>query len=219
MTTNTGGPVKVALVDDHTLFRQGLAMLLGSSGTVEIIFDAKNGEEMMSMLKTRGIPDVILTDIHMPAMNGFQVTSWLRQNYPEIKVMALTMFEDDRSIITMLRNGACGYILKETRGSELIAAIRAVKDTGVYLNELVTGKMLRSLQNTTLQQLTDKFSANERRFLELSCSELTYKEIADQMNLSPHTIENYREALFTEFGIRSRTGLVLFAIRNGLIKV
>lgn len=212
-------PVKVAIVDDHTLFRQGLSLLLSATPDVNVIFDAENGIEMMQKLKGGGLPEVILLDIDMPVMDGFQTVEWLRTNQPQIKVLALSMFEDERSILGMLRNGACGYLLKETRGAELIHAIKTVVADGYYLNNQVSGKLLRNIQNQDVKQLHEKFSANERKFLELCCSEFTYKEIAGKMNLSPHTIDNYREALFLEFGIRSRTGLAIFAIKNNLVKL
>lgn len=212
-------PVKVALVDDHTLFRQGLAMLLSATPNVQIIFDAGNGSEMIEKINSGQLPEIILLDIDMPVMDGFEATAWIRTHHPQIKVLALSMFEDERSILGMLRNGAGGYLLKETRGVELLHAINTIVKDGYYLNNQVSGNLLRNIQNRDLQQLHEKFSANERKFLELCCSELTYKEIANKMNLSPHTIDNYREALFQEFGIRSRTGLAIFAIKNKLVKL
>lgn len=212
-------PINVALVDDHTLFRQGLAMLLSATPSINIVFDAANGSEMIEKLAGHEPPQVVLLDIDMPVMDGFRTAAWLRDNHPQTKILALSMFEDERSIIGMLRNGAGGYLLKETRGAELIHAIKVITEEGFYLNNQASGKLLRNIQNQNLQQLQDKFSANERKFLELCCSELTYKEIAGKMNLSPHTIDNYRETLFQEFDIRSRTGLAIFAIKNNLVKL
>jgi DNA-binding NarL/FixJ family response regulator len=209
--------IKVAIVDDHTLFRQGLSLLLSATQEVNVIFDADNGKAMMQKLNKNELPDLVLVDIDMPVMDGFLTTAWLRAHHPGISVLALSMFEDDRSIIGMLRNGAGGYLLKETRGAELVQAIKTVVAEGYYLNNQVSGKLLHNIQNKQVQQFNERFSANERKFLELCCSELTYKEIAGQMNLSPHTIDNYREAFFQEFDIRSRTGLAIFAIKNNLV--
>ncbi|MDN5284659.1 MAG: LuxR family two component transcriptional regulator [Mucilaginibacter sp.] len=216
---NLINPVTVAIVDDHTLFRQGLSKLLAESKDLEIVFDAENGTEMIAKLQKNEAPMVMLVDINMPVMDGYQTTRWLQDNYPATKVLALSMFEDDKSIIGMLKSGAGGYMLKESKASELINAIITIDKHGLYLNEMVSGKLLRSIQNNQVKNPADNFSNNERKFLELCCTELTYKEIADQMNLSPHTIDNYRENIFQQYGLKSRTGLVLFAIRNELVKI
>jgi len=129
------------------------------------------------------------------------------------------MFEDDEPIINMLKCGAGGYILKESNASDLVHAIKTIARHDYFLNDLVSGKVLRSIQEEMrAPQPASELNANEIRFLELCCSELTYKEIADKMCLSPHTIDNYRDALFHRFDIRSRTGLVLFALKNGIAK-
>ncbi|AMP97694.1 LuxR family two component transcriptional regulator [Pedobacter cryoconitis] len=213
--------IAIAIVDDHTLFRKGMVSLLDESDEINILFDASNGVEMISMLAQHQLPQVILMDINMPQMDGYEATRWLSINYPQIKVLALSMYDDDKPIIEMLKSGAGGYLLKESRTSDLITAIKTIAAHGYFMNNLVSGKLIRSLQenNSSSKNLLQEISANERKFLEHCCSEFTYKEIADKMNLSPHTIDNYRESLFQKFEIKSRTGLVLFALRNELIKL
>ena len=213
--------IAIAIVDDHTLFRKGMVSLLDESDEINILFDASNGVEMISMLAQHQLPQVILMDINMPQMDGYEATKWLSSNYPQIKVLALSMYDDDKPIIEMLKSGAGGYLLKESRTSDLITAIKTIAAHGYFMNNLVSGKLIRSLQenNSSSKNLLQEISANERKFLEHCCSEFTYKEIADKMNLSPHTIDNYRESLFQKFEIKSRTGLVLFALRNELIKL
>lgn len=213
--------IAIAIVDDHTLFRKGMVSLLDESDEINILFDASNGVEMISMLAQHQLPQVILMDINMPQMDGYEATKWLSSNYPQIKVLALSMYDDDKPIIEMLKSGAGGYLLKESRTSDLIMAIKTIAAHGYFMNNLVSGKLIRSLQenNSSSKNLLQEISANERKFLEHCCSEFTYKEIADKMNLSPHTIDNYRESLFQKFEIKSRTGLVLFALRNELIKL
>lgn len=213
--------IAIAIVDDHTLFRKGMVSLLDESDEINILFDASNGVEMISMLAQHQLPQVILMDINMPQMDGYEATKWLSINYPQIKVLALSMYDDDKPIIEMLKSGAGGYLLKESRTSDLITAIKTIAAHGYFMNNLVSGKLIRSLQenNSSSKNLLQEISANERKFLEHCCSEFTYKEIADKMNLSPHTIDNYRESLFQKFEIKSRTGLVLFALRNELIKL
>ena len=212
--------IDIAIVDDHTLFRQGLVSLLTDSGKINVIFDAENGQDMIQKLPRYALPEVILMDITMPRMDGYESTLWIKANHPQIKVLALSMFEEDKPIIGMLKSGAGGYMLKQSRASDLIDAIAVIAKQSFYINELVSGKLLRNIQNNQpvkAQQI--EVNANELKFLELCCSDLTYKQIADMMNLSPHTIDNYREALFQKFETKSRTGLVIAALKQDLIKI
>jgi DNA-binding NarL/FixJ family response regulator len=208
--------INIAIVDDHTLFRNGVAALMKEFGELNIVFEAGNGEHMQQFLTNRTIPDVILMDINMPVMDGYAATAWLKAHYPEVKVLALSMYEDDKAVIKMIKNGACGYVLKEADPREVFNAIKTVFAKGVFINEMVSGKLIRSMTNQTAEA---SFSKNEVEFLKLCCSELTYKEMADKMNISPRTIDNYRESLFAKLNLKSRTGLVLYAIQNQLIKL
>ncbi|MBD1362335.1 response regulator transcription factor [Mucilaginibacter sp. ZT4R22] len=212
--------IDIAIVDDHTLFRQGLVGLLTESGRINVVFDASNGADMIQKIAKHPLPSVVLMDITMPIMDGYESTKWLKQNHPDINVLALSMFEEDKPIIEMLKSGAGGYMLKQSKVADLVNAIAGINEHSFYINELVSGKLLRNIQNK--QAVKNDYSdlnANELRFLELCCSDLTYKQIADQMNLSPHTIDNYRESLFQKFETKSRTALVISALKNGLIKI
>jgi DNA-binding NarL/FixJ family response regulator len=212
--------VNIAIVDDHTLFRQGLAHLLTESDEINILFDADNGADMIKKLNADSLPDVILMDITMPIMDGYETTRWLKENYPQINVLALSMFEEDKRIIGMLKSGAGGYMLKQSKAADLVSAIQGIAAQSFYINELVSGKLLRNIQNNQPVKNTPiGLSTNELKFLELCCSDFTYKQIADMMHLSPHTIDNYREALFQKFEVKSRTGLVISALKNELIKI
>jgi DNA-binding NarL/FixJ family response regulator len=209
-------PINIAIVDDHTLFRNGVNALMSEFTEINVVFEAENGRQMQQQLPKHVLPQVILMDINMPEMDGYDASAWLKTKYPQIKVLALSMFEDDKAIIRMIRCGAVGYMLKESKPRELLEAIKTIVAKGVYINELVSGKLLRSVTDTTdVVALTNK----EVEFIKLSCSELTYKEIADQMCVSPRTVDNYREALFLKLNIKSRTGLVLYAIQNGVFKL
>lgn len=212
--------VTIAIVDDHTLFRQGLANLLTESDEIQVLFDAGNGAELIKKMPAYPLPEVILMDINMPVMDGYQTTKWVKDNHPQIKVMALSMFDDDKPIIQMLKNGAGGYMLKESKSADLVNAVKTIAKNSFFINELVSEKLLRNIQNNQLQKKAGiALNTNELKFLELCCSDLTYKQIADIMNLSSHTIDNYREALFQKFEIKSRTGLVISALKNDLIKL
>jgi DNA-binding NarL/FixJ family response regulator len=207
--------INIAIVDDHTLFRNGVAALMGEFEELNVVFEAENGEQLQQKLVKHPMPQVILMDINMPVMDGYATTKWLKENYPQIKVLALSMFEDDKAVIKMIRNGASGYVLKESKPSELLEAIKSINEKGVYINELVSGKLLRSVFD---KKELPGFSKKEIEFLKLCCSELTYKEIADQMTVSPRTVDNYREALFLKLSLKSRTGLVLYALQNEIFK-
>jgi DNA-binding NarL/FixJ family response regulator len=209
--------IRIAVVDDHTLFRQGISSLLSENEEIKIVFDAANGAVMKEKITKHPLPHVVLMDITMPLVNGYEATRWLKQNYPSVKVLALSMFEDDGPIIKMLKCGAGGYILKESNASDLMYAIKTIAAHDYFLNDLVSGKLLRSIQDEvkTPDPVAD-LTANEIRFLELCCSELTYKDIAGKMCLSPHTIDNYRDALFQKLDLKSRTGLVIFALKNNI---
>ena len=208
--------INIAIVDDHTLFRNGLAALINEFEELNVIFSAGNGEQMQQMLAKSPLPDIILMDINMPVMDGYKATAWLKETYPNIKVLALSMFDDEKAVIGMIKNGACGYVLKESKPREVLEAIKTIFSKGVYINELVSGKLLYSIAN---QENAPLFSAKEIEFLKLCCSELTYKEIADRMCVSPRTVDNYRESLFQKLNLKSRTGLVLYSIKNQLIRL
>lgn len=207
--------ILIAIVDDHTLFRNGVAGLMSEFDELQVVFEASNGREMQEMLTRHPLPKVVLMDINMPVMDGYESTQWLKKNYPQVKVLALSMFEDDQAVIKMIKSGACGYVLKESKPRELLEAIKTINTKGIYINEMVSGKLIRSVAD---QDDAPDLSKKELEFLRLCCSELTYKEIADKMFVSPRTVDNYREALFLKLNLKSRTGLVLYAIQNQIHK-
>jgi DNA-binding NarL/FixJ family response regulator len=216
----TSSKIPVAIVDDHPVFRTGVVSLLSEFPEIEIIFEAADGMEMQQKLKKNQMPSVILMDIKMSGMDGIAATAWLKENHPDIKVLALSMFEEDDIIFKMIKTGARGYVLKESRSSEIVAAIKAIAATGYYINEKVSGKLIHSVQKgNTGVNLGIVMSENEMEFIRLCCTELTYKEMASKMNLSPHTIENYRESVFQKLNVKSRIGIVLYAFKNDLVNI
>jgi len=212
----------IALADDHSLLRIGLAQLVESLGNT-VLFEADNGSELLQKLDNKNLPDVVLMDINMPEMDGFQTTQWLKQNHPDVKVLALSMYDNETSIIRMLKCGAKGYILKDSEPAELKAAIDAVMTKGFYYSDLVSGKLMHAINKMdddgeglkSLVPLNDR----ETDFLKYTCTELTYKEIADKMFVSPRTIDGYRDALFEKLHVKTRVGLVMYAIKNGIVNV
>jgi len=212
----------IALVDDHILLRNGLAALINSFNGYQVSFEADHGKDFISMITNYGSPDIVLLDINMPEMNGFETAEWIKEHLPATKILVLSMMDNETSIISMLKAGAGGYILKDSKPSIFRQALDDIRDKGFFMNELVTHKMLNYVKGE--EQNTDaaiiaRLSEKELTFLKLACTEKTYKEIASEMNLSPRTVEGYRDDLFAKLGVMSRVGLVLFAIKNGLHKV
>jgi two-component system invasion response regulator UvrY len=212
---------KVAIADDHTLLRKALSRLISSYDNYMILFEAENGVDVKSKITQHAIPDIILLDVNMPGMDGFETVQWLHKNYPHIKVLALSMFSDEKIIIRMLRLGAKGYILKNIDPDELKNALDSVMKKDFYLPEYISGKIISGLnkdgEDSDKQSifLTEK----EKEFLQLICSELTYKDIAVRLNLSPRTIDDYRNSLFEKFSVKSRVGLAIFAIKKGFVVI
>jgi DNA-binding NarL/FixJ family response regulator len=214
----------IALVDDHRLLRNGLAELINGFPGYRVHFEAGNGRELIEKLKTPPPPDVVLLDINMPEMDGFATAEWLRANYPAVKVLALSMDDQETAIIRMLRAGASGYVLKDSETSEFRVALDTLTTKGFYYSDYVANTLMHSLQMpqtgpAAVPEPTILLNAREKEFLSLVCTELTYKEIADKMCLSTRTIDGYREELFNKLGVRSRTMLVLFAIKRGLVNL
>ncbi|MEO5592299.1 MAG: response regulator transcription factor [Chitinophagaceae bacterium] len=215
--------IKVVLVDDHVLLRNGLANLVNSFGNYKVLFEANNGKDFTERLTPASTPDIVLLDINMPEMDGYETALWLKKNYPLVKVLALSMYDNENAIIRMFKAGAKGYILKDCEPSELRAALDSVNDKGFYYSEMVTGRLIHTINKLddednytkNLIQLNDR----EMEFLKLACSELTYKEIADKMFLSPRTIDGYRDALFEKLNVKTRVGLVMYAIKNGIVSL
>jgi len=213
----------VALVDDHILIRSGLANLIREFGDFDVIFEANNGRHFLDAIARSGQPDIVLLDINMPEMDGYETAAWIKDHYPDIKILALSMDDKDKAIIRMLRHGARGYILKDVEPAELRTALMEVLNKGHYYSEMVTSKLIYNINHEADPALYDKtnpkLSEREIQFLKYACTEMTYKEIADTMFLSPRTIDGYRDSLFTRLAVRTRVGLAIYAIRNGLYRV
>jgi len=212
----------IVLTDDHSLLRNGLASLVQSLGHT-VLFEADNGKNFIERLDQKNLPDIVLMDINMPEMDGFQTTQWLKQNHPSVKVLALSMYDNETSIIRMLKCGAKGYILKDSEPAELKTAIEAIMDKGFYYSDLVSGKLMHAINkmDDDSDNLKNLVPLNDREtdFLKYTCTEFTYKEIAEKMFVSPRTIDGYRDALFEKLHVKTRVGLVMYAIKNGIVSM
>ena len=204
----------VVVVDDHNLLSQAIGSLVNGFDGFEMSYTCKNGQELMNKLKNpENIPDLVLMDINMPILNGIETTILVSEKYPEVHVLALSIEEEETTILKMLRAGAQGYLMKDTKKEVLEEALRQVSEKGYYHTNTIAQILVGSLHKKEPQiQLTER----ELQFLEHACTEMTYREIAEQMFLSPKTIEGYRNSIYEKINVKNRIGLVLYAIRNDL---
>jgi two-component system invasion response regulator UvrY len=211
---------KIAIADDHVLVRKALARLINTFEGYAVFFEVDNGTELKKQIIETGLPDIVLMDINMPNGNGYDTTSWLHRNYPIVKVLALSMLSDEEVIIKILRLGAKGYILKTMEPEELKVALDAVMKNDFYLPEIISGKVITGLQhNADLEKKEIVLNEKERIFLQLLSTEMTYKEIAAKMGVSPRMIDGYKSALCEKFLVKTRVGLVMYAVKNRLIEI
>jgi DNA-binding NarL/FixJ family response regulator len=213
----------IAIVDDHTMFRKGLIALISLFPQYKVVFDAANGEDLIRQMPSKPLPDILLLDVAMPGMDGYATAAWVRDNYPTVKILALSTMDAETAIIRMIKNGAKGYLLKDADPVELKRAFDEVLSLGYYYSELVSRKIMRSVnlltdENNDLGSMV-RLSDRELVFLREACSEKTYQEIAKEMYVSERTVDGYRDALFKKLNVSTRVGLVLYAIRNGLVHV
>ena len=208
--------LQIALVDDHSLFRSGIAALVNDLKGYSILFEASDGQEFIRKISPKLKPDIVLLDINMPQMDGIATAKWLRSNYPSIHIIVLSMFEDAEKVLAMVKLGVKGYLLKDSDPDEFEQALKNVARNEVYFPSFVTRHLISNI-NKPADPI--KLNSREIEFLKLSGTELTYKEIADQMCVSVRTVDGYRDQLFEKLEIKSRVGLVLYAIKNKLIEV
>ncbi|MBI1343954.1 MAG: response regulator [Terrimonas sp.] len=218
--TKTNKKIQVAIIDDHVLLRAALARLVNSFEDYFVMMEADNGKMLKEEILKHQIPDIVLLDVNMPEMDGYETTAWLHKHYPQIRILALSMLSDEKTIIKMFRLGAKGYLLKNTNPEELQKALDSIVNKSVYLSEYVSGKLVSGLHNDAGSvEAMVVLNEKEREFLRWTCTELSYKEIAGKMFLSPRTIDDYRQSLFSKLKVHSRVGLVMYAIKNGIVEV
>jgi DNA-binding NarL/FixJ family response regulator len=212
--------IKVAIADDHKIFRKGVILSLRPFTNIKFVLEAENGEELLNGI-AEAEPDVVLMDLRMPQKDGIETTKILSKQYPNIHVIVLSMYEDERFVSHMMENGANGYLLKNAEPQEIRRAIMDVYEKGYYLNNFVNRILLKkshskqkvvpSLNNEIT--LTDK----ERDVLRFICMEFTAQEIAQKMDISPRTVEAIKDRLMERFGSKNTAGLVFFAVKNNLV--
>lgn len=206
----------IVIVDDHVLIAKALEGIIDNFKDFEVIYVAENGKDLIQKFENNSkIPDIILLDISMPIMDGFETVFWLKENHPNIKVMALSMQGDDKSVIKMIKNGAKGYLLKNTHPKELENALIKLNSDGFFYPEWASKIIFSNMNNDKSTENGVRISDREKEFLRYTVTELSYKEIADKMCCSPRTVESYRDQLCDKLDLKTRVGLAVFAIKNG----
>jgi DNA-binding NarL/FixJ family response regulator len=212
--------IRVGIADDHKIFRKGVILSLRQYTNISFIFEAENGEELLSMLEQEQ-PDVVLMDLRMPTKDGIETTKEVSRRFPDVKVLILTMFEDERFVSHLMENGANGYLLKNADPSEIKRAIMEVMSKGYYLNNFVNRVLLKKTnnRNKTIPSLNSEIvlSDKEKEVIQLLCREYTAAEIAQKMEISPRTVESIKDRLMERFGLKNTAGLVFYAVKNNLI--
>ena len=212
--------IKVGIADDHKIFRKGVILSLRQYTNITFVFEAENGEELLKELETTQ-PDVVLMDLRMPGKDGIETTKEVSKRYPDVKVLILTMFEDERFVSHLMENGANGYLLKNADPAEIKKAIMEVMARGYYLNNFVNRVLLKKSANKTkaIPSLNSEIvmSDKEKEVVRLLCMEYTAAEIAQKMEISPRTVESIKDRLMERFGLKNTAGLVFFAVKNNMI--
>lgn len=212
--------IKVAIADDHKIFRKGVILSLRPYTNIEFVLEAENGDELINSLE-QNKPDVILMDLRMPGKDGIETTKIISKKYPEIHILILTMYEDERFVTHLMENGANGYLLKSADPSEIRKAIIEVSVKGYYLNNFVNRILLKKTQskNKPIPSLNNDIQINEKekQVIKLLCMEYTAQEIAKEMDISPRTVEAIKDRLMERFGVKNSVGLVFYAMKNSLI--
>lgn len=211
----------LVIVDDHLLIAKAIANIIAGFNKYKVLYEVENGLLLQEKFKSKhNIPDIVLLDISMPQMDGYETARWLTQHHPQVQIMALTMQNEDEALIKMIKCGAKGFLHKNIHPTELELALETLITKGYFFPSWATGKLLNNIVN---EDKTDSFSMSlspkEIEFLQHAASELTYKEIGEKMFCSPRTVEGYRDMLFEKLNLKTRMGLVIYAIKHKIIKL
>lgn len=213
-------PYQLILADDHVLLRDALAKLIGGLKEFEVIACASDGSEVLKAISQNKIPDIVLMDLNMPNMDGYETARMLTKKHPGVKIVILTMYDTEIALIRLLQAGVHGFLKKDIHPKELHRALLTVASGEYYYSNHVTARIATLFkQQSDNKSALDKAMLNEVEieFLKLACTEMTYKEIALKMKLTPRYVDTYRDSLFAKLDVKSRVGLVIYAIRNGVV--
>lgn len=209
----------MALADDHALLRNALSMLIDGFGNCKVVFQCGNGRELCGQIQSGLVPDVVLLDLNMPEMNGYETAAKLQKEWPGIHVLMLTMYDSELSMIKLLQSGVKGFLKKDIPPAELKFALQSVMESGYYYSNSSTGKLVNLFRQNDEGGMLQRLMLNDQEvlFLQLACSDMTYKEIAQKMGLNPRTVDTLRDQLFMKMDVRSRVGLAMVAIKQGIV--
>ena len=206
----------IVIVDDHLLIAKALTGIIENFKQFNVLYECENGKLLQEkMQQKKNVPDIILLDISMPVMDGFETAIWLTEKHPEVLIIALSMQDNEQSLIKMVKAGAKGYLLKNVHPLELEKALNGLVKNGSYYPDWAASKVFASLAKTETPKNNIPITEREKEFLQYSITEMTYKQIAEKMFCSPRTVESYRDSLFEKLDLKTRVGLAVFAIKNG----
>lgn len=207
---------KIAIADDHVLFRTGIASIIKGFNSCSVMFEASNGDDVVRSVTSGLIPDIILLDLNMPDMDGFQTCEWLNKHHPEINILMVSMYDTELTMIRLLKLGVKGFLRKDMNASELNFAINSIIQCGYYYTNSTTSRLINLFRKNEehAAMMRSTLSEVELSFLKHTCSDLTYKEIANNMNLNLRAVDNMRDNLFDKLGVKSRVGLAMYALRH-----
>ena len=210
--------IKIALADDHILLRTALSAVINKTGNSFVVIEASNGNDLIAKIEAGTVPDIILLDLNMPELDGYETAKLLQVNYPNIHIIMLTMYDTEPMMIRLLQAGVKGFLRKDIDINELQAAIHSVMKTGFYFTNNTTGRLVSLFSKSQEHSMLMKsmLSEMEIRFLRWVCTDLTYKEIAKEMHLNVRAIDNMRDNLFGKLEVKNRVGLVMYSIRHGI---
>lgn len=212
--------IKVAIADDHKIFRKGVILSLRPYTNIKFVLEAENGDELLAGL-AEAAPDVVLMDLRMPHKDGIETTKIISKQYPSMFVLVLSMYEDERFVSHLMENGANGYLLKNAEPQEIRKAIVDVFEKGYYLNNFVNRILIKKAhaKQKSIPSLNSEItiSEKEKEVLRFICMEFTAQEIAQKMDISPRTVEAIKDRLMERFGSKNTAGLVFFAVKNNLV--
>lgn len=211
----------IVIADDHLLIAKAISGIIEGFKNFKVLYEVENGKCLIEkFIQTRNIPDILLLDISMPVMDGYETAKWVSEHHPEVLIMALTMQNEDEALIKMIKSGAKGFLHKNIHPSELEAALQSLVSKKYYFPDWATGKLLHNIaQEEKPEWQNVQLSQKEIEFLQYAATEYTYKEIGEKLFCSPRTVEGYRDSLFEKLNLKTRIGLVIYAIKNKIINV
>jgi len=219
---STYAPIRIVLADDHEIFRDGFNGLLKKQDEIKLIGEASNGQELVN-ITGKLLPDVVLTDIRMPVMDGIEATKIITERHPQIFVIALSMFNDDNLVIDMMEAGAKGYLLKNAHKSEIIDAIKTVNRQEIYYCKQTSDKLIKMMANSRFNPYKDKlgqsFTDKEIEVIKLICQQYSNKEMSEHLHFSVRTIEGYRTRIQEKMQVKNSAGIVVYAIKNNIYQL